>query len=144
MRFFIGRKHGAIHYMGSILTFTEEGSRCEALHLNCLVKCSLSAEVTTLLPNQFQWLVPFFFQHTFAAIPITSDQIRTPACAVVIAKSMVAPGSIYYLLLKPKLISVIIKDSQQYSTHRTMTFRNMKIIQTIAIQANKWAQFYDN
>jgi len=63
VRIYIGRKHCAIHYMGSILAFTEEGSRCEALHLNCLVKCSLSAEVTTLLPNQFQWLVPSFPTH---------------------------------------------------------------------------------
>ena len=66
VRFFTGRKHGAIHYMSSILMFTKEGSRCEAWHLNCLVKCSLSAEVTTLLPNQFHWLVPSFPTHTFS------------------------------------------------------------------------------
>lgn len=56
---------------------------------------------------------------------------------------MVAPGSVYYVLLKPKLVPELIKDFQQYNTYCIMTLRNIKLIQTITIQTNKWAQFYE-
>lgn len=45
---------------------------------------------------------------------------------------------------KTNLVSVLVKDFQQYSIYSKMTLRNMKLIQTIIIQTNKGAQFYDN